>query len=146
MCPHCGSDGDCPHLLAYVDATFGEAVSGFCADKLDQVCTLICSHFRAASQNAAPDWADNNIQALWSEWDANGDSGDDEDYLDPTFVIDLLLDVFESDLATYGDSSVVEGGPGMTSTFLTFYADDPALTFEQALLAITARLVSAQAS
>lgn len=143
-CPYCRSDGECAHLFARIDRTFGEVEAGFL--RLNEglffagiekgLKNLLTGTGRTSSSSWEP------LQQMVTEaidrYRTGEIEGDDEIYMliDSGMVYDFLVEYFETEaevLHFHGD-----GGPGQTSTYFAVYVSDPASAMKEFISEIEA--------
>jgi len=147
-CPHCGTEGNCPHLLALIDETFNECADGYGYARYDEFRAAIEDSFgRLLSDGSRKrlKWGDKQIQKLWHRAVENYSSEDSEVTLDPDVLTVLIVDLLEtSGGKRYSGSVSDDGGPGLSSVYCVFHAKNPKRVFDSALSMLKDRLREAE--
>jgi hypothetical protein len=139
ICPTCGSEGECPHLLAVLDRSFQTCVGGYALDRFQKFEDMIRKAFTErirAGSDPGPSWAHRELDEMWKyAVDQTSDSEEMDAEIDidgdPLFrLVAALLDR-EGVVELYA----IEGDdmPGFTSAMSVLYADDAENAFETAL-------------
>lgn len=146
VCPCCGQQDDCPHLLAVFDISFNECSGGFAYDRYQEFHEAIENSFgKLLKKNARDDikWGDKDLTELWNYAAKGYFPKDGEVSLDPDVLTRLIINLLEASGGERYTGSVSEaGGPGFTSTICLFHAKNPQSVFESALSKLQARLRS----
>jgi hypothetical protein len=147
-CPHCGTEGDCPHLLTLIDETFNECADGYAYVRYDEFRVAIEDSFGRLLSNGSRKgfkWGDKQIQMLWHHAVENHSSEDSEVSLDPDVLTVLIVDLLKtSGGERYSGPVSDDGGPGFSSVYCLFHAENPERVFDSALSKLKARLRKAE--
>lgn len=133
LCPYCGQDGECPHLLAIIDRSFLEVQSGKAMGRVSKALKAIELAFKkrlAISMEARrqPSWNDEHFHQLWEAaleaW--NDSDGDQVVSIDMDVFYDLFADLLdEAGGHRYPGRIIEDGGPGFTSLLVVLHARYP---------------------
>jgi hypothetical protein len=142
-CPFCGSEDDCPHLLAVLDRSFNECNGGYAYSRFHEFAERITETFERelkAGRKARKPEEDGLVAELW-EYAVEAYPESKEVELDDDVLFNLVAELFDdAGGEEYPGSIIVEGGPGYTSALTVFHAEDPARVFERALSGLQQRL------
>ena len=139
LCPYCGKEGECPHLLAIIDHSFGEVRAGEAFRRGGAMLDAVERGFerRLGSLGDPPArWRDPLLDELWdSAVEARRTAqGGDPVYIDLQIFYYCLAELLEmAGGLRYPGTIIEDGGPGFTSSLTILHARDPARVFDQAL-------------
>lgn len=143
-CPYCGSDGDCPHLLAVIDRTFLTCNGGYAFERFGEFRTMLEEAFRKhlrTAIGASHEWKQYYLQELWNSASKQYTVGSDDVYLDKDVLFDLIIELLgDAGGDEYPGSIEDDGGPGYSSVIKLFHAEDPKVVFGRALSLLGTRL------
>ena len=129
-CPICRSPeyGNCGHLVADLDRSFGECQGGALYEKLAEFSGLVedafLSHLIAHTIPKAGRW---ELGELWEAANENFDPDEDDVVLDSDIFQRVLIELLEDSGAFELPEGLMDpGGPGMTSSISLLFAEDPA--------------------
>ncbi|WP_148043673.1 hypothetical protein [Paracoccus methylarcula] len=129
ICPLCGAEhyGDCGHLVADIDNTFGECLGGELYDRDGEFYDLINHDFlHHLSSKTSPSLVDFNLQGIWEQAAAEFNDGDEDIFVDRTAFIRMLTDLLEdAGGSRYPGPLEDSEGPGMTSSITLIFASNP---------------------
>lgn len=143
-CPYCGTEGDCPHLLAAIDETFNECSGGYASDCYQEFRMVIDNSFGRLLQKGVRDdltRESGELHELWNYAVKDYDSEDGEVSIDPYVLTRLIINLLEVSGGKKYPGSIYDGSaPGFTSVICVFHAQRPQSVFETALSELKARL------
>lgn len=145
-CPYCGSEDECPHLLAVLDRTSLECSGGYAFDRFDEFRDAIAGVFLGRLQADAPlvtTWKDPFVLDLWNHARENYSTHDDADdiEIDSDSLFGLIEDLFnDAGGEEYPGSIDDDRAPGDSSAITLFHARHPAKVFVKALTLLNGRL------
>ena len=138
ICPHCGQEDECEHLLAYCDETFGEFLGGFAYDRPGEKTDVLNTAFLRlldAGKGLEIDWGYEEVEeAIAMVWeDAVDEYATDGEILVGSEPIEMVLlsDVTSLDVTVV--TTVSDGAPGMSAKFVRVYATNPKKEFNSAV-------------
>jgi len=143
QCPHCGSEDDCPHLLAVIDRSFLECSGGYAYDRFDEFRTTVEGSFLKQLQmgtTSSKTWNDEHVRELWigamEEYSKTG-----ELCIDGYVLFRLIVNLLEEAGGDEHRGPIVDdGGPGFSSAITLFYANNPQEVFARAVSDLKDRL------
>ena len=144
QCPYCESTGDCKHLVAFLDRSFGEVLGGAFFHRSDEFSSDIERAFLNALQAGTAsllETADENLAGLWEIASADYKAGDTFLSTDPDLLTSLRIDLLQ-EADTIDIRGVQEGGPGQSSALIAFYAKNPTAIINGVFKELRARLQS----
>lgn len=142
-CPRCGSDDDCPHLLAVIDSSFLECSGGYAYSRFGEFSTAVEKAFLRILQSRSASkakWKDRDIQELWASA-KEGYEKSGEVWLDCDVLFRIIITLLEeAGGEQYYGPIDEEGGPGYSSAITLFHAKNPKKVFDGALSDLKAML------
>jgi hypothetical protein len=129
-CPICESPeyGDCGHLVADLDLSFGECQGGALYEKMAEFSSLIEDAFLLhLNTNTVPNSGKWELGELWEAANENFDPDEEYVALDSDIFQRVLIELLEDSGAFELPEGLMDtGGPGMTSSISLLFAEEPA--------------------
>lgn len=148
-CPCCGvKEGECDHLLAVIDRTFGSLGGGYAHARSNEFYKLVETVFRGhleRNERMKFAWLDYQGDELQELWEAAVESwAEDNSFLqiDGDILTRMELQLLEAEGAIECDSECDGGAPGMSSAVSTYFAENPKEVFDNAIILLKEQLAS----
>jgi hypothetical protein len=138
LCPFCGSEDECEHLVAAFDHENASIGGGLFSDRESEITDIVRTGFFElfAAQGEQADWHGHDaFDELWADFMSRRDEPDEEP-LDPGLVAHLLDELLrDTDAICVGEEPVV-----------AFFDRNPGKAYERVLTAIGKAFASAMGS
>jgi hypothetical protein len=132
ICPYCKIEiVDCEHLLLDYDSSFIELIAGYVVDDSSEIEDFKCEIFELISKNKDRLIENQSIKDIWEFAIDNLNDDSTEIELDVCTYFNLLethIYNFDGESFTY---SLDDETPNYSSSYIIFYAKDPANTLEK---------------
>jgi hypothetical protein len=139
-CPFCKSSEEYRHLVGVVDRTFAE-YQGPLAERLPALERLTAdAFFPLLKKRRRPRirWTNEWLQELWTE--AKGNSPEENDVFLESQPLHSLIGEELCEAGAVDFRGVTEGGLGMSSSLVAYYAEEPVAVID-AMLEAVARML-----
>ena len=144
VCPICDATEywECGHLVASLDRSFCDCYGGALYDHYGDFSSMIEEALLPQmSEKSSPRFENADLEQIWEH--ANETFNPEDDYIDlDRYALQrLLISLLEETGACEPPGSlIVPGGPGMTSSMVLLFADEPENVVKETLIQLASKL------